>query len=48
MTQLQIPESEMEGESDYQRWLFETRRKEWEAEQEPQEDKEEGLPDHTL
>jgi hypothetical protein len=28
----ELPQSEMEGES-YERWLFETRRKEWEAEQ---------------
>jgi len=29
----ELPQTELEGESDYQRWLFETRRKEWEAEQ---------------
>jgi len=41
----ELPESEMEGESD-ERWLFEIQQKQWE--QEAQEDKEEGLPDHTL
>lgn len=43
---VEIPESELEGESDEARWFFETQRKEWEAEQ--KEDEEQGLPEHTL
>jgi hypothetical protein len=29
----EIPESEMEGESDSERWFFETQRQAWEQEQ---------------
>ena len=28
-----LPQTESEGESDYERWLFETQRAEWAAEQ---------------
>ena len=43
----EIPESEA-GHNDYARWYFEEQRRQWEAEQEAQEDKEEGLPERYL
>jgi len=32
-----IPDSELEGESDYQRWWFEEQPRTWEAEQQEEE-----------
>ena len=32
-----LPQTEQEGESDYERWLFETQRAEWAAEQQQEE-----------
>ena len=34
----ELPQTELEGESDYERWLFETQRAKWEEEQQQEGD----------